>query len=68
MITEVRRFLEDAGFDPSDVLAAGRGGYRLRLPDGVVVDIDEARESLTIARDELAAAQAVGAERERVRE
>jgi hypothetical protein len=25
VITEVRRFLEDAGFDPSDVLAAGRG-------------------------------------------
>jgi EAL domain-containing protein (putative c-di-GMP-specific phosphodiesterase class I)/two-component SAPR family response regulator len=36
------------------VLAASRGGYQLRLPPGVVVDLDEARVSLAAASEQLA--------------
>ncbi len=55
VVSEVRRFLEDGGLDPAEVLAAGRGGYQLRLPAQVVVDVDEAREALAATRAELAA-------------
>ncbi len=55
VVTEVRRFIEEAGFDPAEVLVATGGGYQLRLPDGVVVDVDEARDALAAAREELAA-------------
>ena len=54
VVTEVRRFLEDGGLDPAEVLAAARGGYQLRLPPGVVVDLDEARAALAAAREQLA--------------
>ena len=54
VVTEVRRFLEDAGLDPAEVLASARGGYQLRLPPGVVVDLDEARAALAAAREQLA--------------
>src|SRR3954454_24283286 len=54
VVSEVRRFLEDAGLDPAEVLASARGGYQLRLPPGVVVDLDEARAALAAAREQLA--------------
>jgi SARP family transcriptional regulator, regulator of embCAB operon len=61
VVSDVRRFLEEAGLDPAEVLAAGRGGYQLRLPAGVVVDIDEAREAVAAARQELSADAAAAA-------
>jgi EAL domain-containing protein (putative c-di-GMP-specific phosphodiesterase class I)/DNA-binding SARP family transcriptional activator/FixJ family two-component response regulator len=54
VVSEVRRFLEDAGLDPAEVLASARGGYQLRLPPGVVVDLDEARAAFAAAREQLA--------------
>ena len=54
VVSEVRRFLEDGGLDPAEVLAPTRGGYELRLPPGVVVDLDEARAALAAAREQLA--------------
>ena len=63
VVSDVRRFLEDGGLDPAEVLAAGRGGYQLRLPALVVVDVDEAREAVAAARAELkAGAPAAAAE------
>jgi EAL domain-containing protein (putative c-di-GMP-specific phosphodiesterase class I)/DNA-binding SARP family transcriptional activator/ActR/RegA family two-component response regulator len=50
VVTEVRRFLEQAGLDPAEILTTARGGYQLRLPAGVVVDLDEARGALGLAR------------------
>jgi DNA-binding SARP family transcriptional activator/EAL domain-containing protein (putative c-di-GMP-specific phosphodiesterase class I) len=61
VVTDVRRFLEEGGLDPAEVLAAGRGGYQLRPPADVVVDVDEAREALAAARAELAAGAAAAA-------
>ncbi len=55
VVTDVRRFIEEAGLDPAEVLVATGGGYQLRLPEGVVVDVDEARDALAAAREELAA-------------
>jgi EAL domain-containing protein (putative c-di-GMP-specific phosphodiesterase class I)/DNA-binding SARP family transcriptional activator len=53
VVTEVRRFLEDAGLEPAEVLTTTRGGYRLQLPPDVVVDLDEARDELARARASL---------------
>jgi DNA-binding SARP family transcriptional activator len=61
VITEVRRYLEDAGLDPAEVLTTARRGYRLQLPPGVVVDLDEAREGLARARALLDAGDGVDA-------
>ena len=64
VVTEVRRFLEDAGLDPADVLVSANGGYELRLPPGVRVDLDEARAGFRHARELLAGdAPAEAAER-----
>lgn len=52
VITEVRRFLADAGLDPAEVLVSAGGGYRLRLPPDVVVDLDEARRALAAALEQ----------------
>jgi EAL domain-containing protein (putative c-di-GMP-specific phosphodiesterase class I)/DNA-binding SARP family transcriptional activator/FixJ family two-component response regulator len=54
VVTEVRRYLEGAGLDPAELLTSTRGGYRLRLGPGVVVDLDEARAALAAARQQLA--------------
>ena len=54
VVTEVRRFLESNGLDPAEVLASSHGGYQLRLPPGVDVDLDEARSALAAAREQLA--------------
>ncbi len=59
--TEVRRFLELGGLDPNEVLVTERGGYRLRLPVGVTVDVDEVREAQAQAQAALAAGDATDA-------
>ena len=61
VVSEVRRYLEDAGLDPAEVLATAHGGYRLRLPEGFIVDLDEARSELASARTDLAAGAAQAA-------
>jgi DNA-binding SARP family transcriptional activator/EAL domain-containing protein (putative c-di-GMP-specific phosphodiesterase class I) len=61
VVTEVRRFLELGGLNPNEVLVTERGGYRLRLPPGVRVDVDEVREEHGQARAALAAGDAAGA-------
>ena len=60
VMSDVRRFLEAHGLD-DEVLQTERGGYRLRLPAGVVVDLDEARADLAQARERLAAGEAAAA-------
>src|SRR3954451_9639485 len=60
VVTEVRRFLEDAGWNPPEVLASGRGGYQLRLPRGVRLDLDEAREALAAGGERFAGDQPAG--------
>src|SRR3954462_11678117 len=61
VLSDVRRFLEGAGLDPAETLVADRGGLRLLLPDGAVVDMDEARAALDRAREHLAAGDAEAA-------
>jgi DNA-binding SARP family transcriptional activator/EAL domain-containing protein (putative c-di-GMP-specific phosphodiesterase class I)/FixJ family two-component response regulator len=50
VITDVRRFLDDSGLAGSELIVAAHGGYQLRLPPGVTVDVDEARAALADAR------------------
>ena len=50
VVTEVRRFLDDSGLAGSELIAAAHGGYQLRLPPGVTVDVDDARAALTEAQ------------------
>ena len=61
VVTEVRRFLELGGLNPNEVLVTERGGYRLRLPVGVSVDIDEVGEEQAQAQAALAAGDAADA-------
>jgi HPt (histidine-containing phosphotransfer) domain-containing protein len=61
VVTEVRRFLELGGLDPNEMLVTERGGYRLHLPVGVTVDVDEVREAQTQAQAALAAGDATDA-------
>jgi DNA-binding SARP family transcriptional activator/EAL domain-containing protein (putative c-di-GMP-specific phosphodiesterase class I) len=61
VVSDVRRFLDDAGLDPGELLVSEHGGYRLRLPDRVAVDLDEARDALASARERLAAGEAAAA-------
>jgi DNA-binding SARP family transcriptional activator/CheY-like chemotaxis protein len=61
VVTEVRRFLELGGLDPNEVLVTERGGYRLHLPVGVTVDVDEVSEAQTEAQAALAAGDATDA-------
>jgi DNA-binding SARP family transcriptional activator len=63
VVTDVRRYVEEAGLDPAEVLISERGGYRFRLPADVVVDLDDGRAALTRGRAALEqgdAAAAVG--------
>ena len=46
VISKLRRLLAEAGFDGSAALASASGSYRLHLPDGASVDLDEAMEIL----------------------
>ena len=61
VVSDVRRFLEKAGLDPAEVLLTHSSGYRLRLPDDAVIDLDEARDGLAAAREQLDAGDAAGA-------
>jgi len=61
VVTEVRRYLEDAGLEPAEVLTTARRGYRLRLPPDWVVDLDEARAGLIRARELLDAGDGAAA-------
>ncbi|HYI17292.1 MAG TPA: BTAD domain-containing putative transcriptional regulator, partial [Solirubrobacteraceae bacterium] len=61
VVSDVRRFLVNAGLDPTDALVTQSSGYRLKLPDDAVVDLDEARDGLARARELLDAADAIGA-------
>ncbi len=61
VMTDVRRFLESNGLDARHILVTERGGFRLRWPDGVVVDLDDARAQLAQARESLVAGDAARA-------
>jgi DNA-binding SARP family transcriptional activator/EAL domain-containing protein (putative c-di-GMP-specific phosphodiesterase class I) len=61
VLSDVRRFLEGAGLDPAQTLVADRGRLRFRLPEGAVVDMDEARAALDRAREHLAAGDGAAA-------
>ena len=61
VVTEVRRFLELGGLNPNEVLVTERGGYRLRLPLGVTVDVDAVGEEQAQAQAALAAGDAADA-------
>ena len=61
VVSEVRRFLDDAGLAGHELVAGARGGYQLRLAPGVIVDVDEARAGLAEARDALERGDATGA-------
>ncbi len=50
VVTEVRRFIDEAGLSGSELIATARGGYQLLLPPEVTVDIDDARAALADAR------------------
>ncbi|MEA2221191.1 MAG: hypothetical protein QOJ35_3817 [Solirubrobacteraceae bacterium] len=58
VLSEVRRVLDGVGLDPGEVLVTERGGYRLALPAGVAVDLDEAHDALARARERLDAGDA----------
>ena len=61
VLTELRRLLSDAGLDPGTVLTTMHRGYRMQLPAGVTLDLDDARESLAAARSCLAEGSAASA-------
>lgn len=50
VVSDVRRYLEDAGLPPAEVLTTEHRGYRLRLPEAAEVDLDEARRELALGR------------------
>ena len=53
VVSRVRRRLEAAGI-VGDVITGGGGCYQLRLPEGAVVDVEEAAADLEAARDAVA--------------
>ena len=53
VVPRVRRRLEAAGL-VDDVIAGGGGCYQLHLPEGAVVDVEEAAADLEAARDAVA--------------
>ena len=55
VMSDVRRFLEDGGLNPGEVLITEPSGYRLQLPRDVVVDLDEVRAQLAEAGERLSA-------------
>ena len=61
VMSDVRRFLEDNGLKSGEVLITERSGYRLRLPEEFVVDLDEARGHLVEAREHLSTGDAARA-------
>ena len=61
VVSDVRRVIAGAGLDAGAVLERTGGGYRLRLPPGAVVDLDEARVAVPAARARLEAEPAAAA-------
>jgi DNA-binding SARP family transcriptional activator/EAL domain-containing protein (putative c-di-GMP-specific phosphodiesterase class I) len=61
VVTEVRRFLDDAGLAGHELIVGARGGYQLQLPSGITVDVDEAREAIAAARVRLDRGDGAGA-------
>ncbi|MDO9352503.1 MAG: BTAD domain-containing putative transcriptional regulator, partial [Solirubrobacteraceae bacterium] len=61
VLSDVRRFLQRAGFDPAQVLRTEQGRLQLELPPGTSVDVDEARADLAEARRLLTAGEAAAA-------
>jgi DNA-binding SARP family transcriptional activator/EAL domain-containing protein (putative c-di-GMP-specific phosphodiesterase class I)/CheY-like chemotaxis protein len=57
IVSEVRRYLDRAGLEGSDMLRPMHSGYRLRLPPGIAVDVDEVRDGLAQARAQMAAGE-----------
>ena len=55
VVTDVRRFLDDAGLDSGELLGTAQGGYRIRLPGDAVVDVQEARDAAATARSAMGA-------------
>jgi DNA-binding SARP family transcriptional activator len=53
VVTDVRRFLDAAGLDSGEFLGSARGGYRLLLPDDMIVDVQEARDAVASARAQM---------------
>ena len=64
VVSDVRRVIAAAGVDAGEMLERTGDGYRLRLPAGTVLDLDEARAALARGRadDEPAAAAAQAAQ------
>ncbi len=61
VLSDVRRFLDGAGLDPAQTLLTQGGSLRFCLPEGAVLDLDEARDALPRARHLLAAGDAAAA-------
>ena len=54
LMTKLRALLEECGIDGSTALTSAFGCYKLSLPPGSWIDLDEAREALERAEAELA--------------
>ena len=66
VISEVRRVMATAGLDAAELLESTGDGYRLRLPPGTTVDLDDVRAALSEARA-LSAGDAAAAARNAAR-
>ena len=62
VIFKLRRVLSSAGLDATAILTTTAGLYRLELPPGAAVDVEEAAASLEAAEAALAAGYAAAAE------
>ncbi|MDQ4131524.1 MAG: AAA family ATPase [Actinomycetota bacterium] len=60
VVSEVRRYLEEAGLGQAAVITSRRG-YQLQLPSDVIVDLDEVRDDFHGARCLLDAGDGAGA-------
>lgn len=56
LVSKIRALLAGAGLARDHVLVSGPGWYQLRLPVGVVIDVEEASSSLSAAEEALQAA------------
>ncbi len=61
VLSDVRRFLERSGLDPTETLLTEQGRVRLQLPDDITVDVDDARAGLAEGRALLAGDDAAAA-------
>ena len=61
VVSKLRGWLAGAGLDPSGTIASTLGCYRLHLPDGAVVDVEQATAGVEAARRALAAGEPAAA-------